>query len=168
MGEPKAELPAVNWLVYVLNRFEFPGTQIKLGDEHGCKGHSIQFSDEQIKNIFIGMAQIYKQQEDKLYRLSSELGSIPWHPVSEMPDGPLSACRRRTVLVTSPALQYVTPVALGCHDNVEGQWYVYINGKVIPHNVTHWRHLPAAPQAAPPYDAIKDEVEKLRELMKDG
>jgi len=164
--EKLAELPAVNWLVYVLTeRTDTNGVNIPLGKDKGASAeHNVVCSDEYTKKLLLEMARLFKQKDDELYRLHNEMQSIPWHPASELPDGPWSSCDCRTVFVTSPALHYFTGgVCLGYYDRGEGKWFVDIEGRKFPHSITHWRHLPVAPESALQYQAIKEDVEQLRQ-----
>ena len=170
MEQKFAELPAVNWLVHVLSKTDPDGAEILLTKTQGASSdHKIVCSDEYTKRLILELARLYHQQGDTLYRLHSEIKYQPWHPASELPDGMHSSHQCRTVLVTSPALQYSVGngVALGYHDLQEGQWYVQLYGRSIKHAVTHWRFLPAAPEPALPYGEIQKEVEELRSAIKE-
>jgi len=166
MTEKLAELPAVNWLVYVLTeKTDINGTDILLGKDQGASDfHNVVCSDEYTKRLILEMARLFKEKDDQLYRLHSEVKSIPWHPASELPDVIHSSHDCRTVFVTSPALHYVTynGVCLGHYSRREEKWFIELNGRILPHAVTYWRHIPAAPELSPTYLCEKDEVEQLK------
>jgi hypothetical protein len=176
-------LPAINWLVHVLSEniglvtwpdilsgesnpkpicYPIPpGKTIVLRDS---REYRIDCDSEETRNLIIELAKRHKEIERENYRLSSEKRYDQWISATEVPDPPHSSHRRRIVFVTSPILHYIVAngVCFGYEDN---GWNIVIEGKVIPHSVTHWRHLPPAPQSAPSYEDIKDQVEALKKAI---
>ena len=164
MTEKKADLPAVNWLVHVLNQPVEPGLpRLDLDRPKGAgEDYWAEFDSEYTRSLFLELARLYKQNEQELHRLRQEQRATEWLPASDPPDNyPHSSIKCRRVLVTSPALQYVVPngVTEGFfHDG----WHVLINGTLVRHKVTHWRYLPPPPNPAPLYNEVKGEAERIR------
>lgn len=164
--DKKADLPAVNWLVHVLTTKTFPPGPVLIIDRSmgTSQDLGITFDSEYTRSLFIELAKLYRDNERELIRLRQEERADEWRPASDPPDNsPHLSVDNRTVLVTSPALQFVVPngVAMGFHNRRKG-WHVELNGKVARHNVTHWRYLPPPPNKAPAFETVRQEAERLR------
>ncbi len=184
----KVDLPALNWFVHVLTQNiggadwvpktpeeltaddKYPynvvthpipdGKDIIL--ENGK--YKIECSEEYVRELIFDLARRYHDLEIEHGKLLREQRADFWRPANEVPDGPHSSCRKRRVLVTSPALQYVVSNGV-CDGYEENGWYIMIDGKAIRHAVSHWRYLPPGATEPLPYEKIKDEVASLRNAI---
>jgi hypothetical protein len=129
--------------------------------EEGC----VEFGSERLRSLFLGLAQEYRKNQRELFRHMREDRARKWLSAKdEFPDSRY-ASSKSMVLVTSPILQYVTPITFGFH-NWDSGWEILLGGKIIPHEVSHWRFLPPTPTDAPEYETVKEQVEMLRKRMK--
>ncbi len=168
MSEKLAELPAVNWLVHVLNQPVPPGVELQLDRSKGAsQDHWAKFDTEGTRAMFLEMARLFKQYEQEMHRLMGEGRAAEWHSASEPPEiGPVSSFHYRHALVYSPVLSFVgSGVTRGRYSIFEGpKWEVQVNGKWVEYTPTHWRLVPPPPGPCPDYKDVEAEVVRFREL----
>ena len=186
----KVDLPALNWFVHALadniggvewvrktaeelakSESDYPYNVVTHPIPEGkdiyleSGKYKIECSEQYVKDLILELARHYQQLEREHGRLKGEKRSEVWHTASEVPDGPHSACKKRLVLVTSPVLHWVVGNGVCQGYEYEG-WYILIDGKAIPHAVSHWRHLPPGMGDTPPYEMVASEVELLKNAIK--
>lgn len=163
--ELEPDVPAVNWFISVLGKHD--PNEKDMSFEGGK--YTIQCNSLKTKSLITDLAQLYKKLERENYESYSEQEASVWIPASESPDGPHSSRSGLVVMVTSPQLLYILPggIAFGYHNRIAKMsedigWYIFLNGKTIKHNITHWRHLPPTCVSSSVYEDIKHEVEALK------
>lgn len=116
-----------------------------------------------LRPLLIGLAKLYEYHSREHHRLLAE--ARPWYPTTEWPSYPHSAHRKIRVQVDSPALHYISSFNTGYHDYTDDTWRVYFGDTAVLHKVERWRPLPdSCPDISRPYDEVKEECERLREL----
>ena len=160
----KESLPeSMRATAYPLKVVEHPipeGDIIKL---NSSKDYLIACNCQEIRETLIGLAQRYDFYRQGYYQNKSDQS---WRFADDVPDGPGSSIRNRTVIVTSDILTYVGGVHIGYHNGSKNKWYVYVKGKAIEHPVRMWKHIPHAPDFGPPtYEEVKEQVEEFKKLL---
>jgi hypothetical protein len=179
------DLPTLNWFVHVLannigsveyipkevtSKDEYPFAIIKHPIPDGNDiilengKYEIRCNNEHVKDVILELAKKYMSLENEYNRLLQEKRADCWRLASDIPDGPLSSCKARKVLVTSPILRYVMPNGV-CFGHENNGWYILIDGKAIKHNISHWRYLPPGIDDPQPYENIKEKVESLKKAI---